>query len=78
MVKIRLVEAMDLKQIRDNRRLSIADVSRGTGLSRQTISRMVNQPELERIDVDTVNTLCDYFGCGFYDLIEVIEQERAS
>lgn len=78
MVKMKLLEAVALKEMRDNRRISLAEVARDTGLSRQTISRLVNQPDLERIDVNTVSVLCDYFGCGFYDLIEVIEIERAS
>lgn len=79
MVKIKLLEAIQAKERRERRRVSLTEIAKETGMSRQTVSRMVNQPELDRIEVDTIDILCRYFDCTFYDLIEITEQiERAS
>lgn len=76
MVRIRFSEQLGLKMARERRQIPLTEVARKLNLSRQTISRFVSRPEMERLDMDTVNALCDYFDCTFYELIEVTE-ERA-
>lgn len=76
MVRIRFSEQLGLKMARERRQIPLTEVARKLNLSRQTISRFVSRPEMERLDMDTVNALCDYFDCTFYELIEVTEERK--
>ncbi len=49
------------------RKLKIADVSRDTGLNRSTLTAMYYETT-QRIDLESVNALCRYFGCKVEDL----------
>jgi DNA-binding Xre family transcriptional regulator len=75
-VRIRFTEMLGVKEARERRRIPITEVARKLDLSRQTISRFISRPEMERLDMDTVNKLCDYFECTFYELIEVTEKPK--
>lgn len=76
MVRIRFSEQLGLKMARERRQIPLTEVARKLNLSRQTISRFVSRPVMERLDMDTVNKLCDYFDCTFYELIEVTEERK--
>lgn len=76
MVRIRFSEQLGLKMARERRQIPLTEVARKLNLSRQTISRFISRPEMERLDMDTVNKLCDYFECNFYELIEVTEERK--
>jgi putative transcriptional regulator len=58
-----------LSRILGERRLKIADVARDTGLNRGTLTRMYHETA-ERVDLDVLDQLCIYLGCGLYDLLE--------
>lgn len=62
-VKNRLHILMGEKRIR-----SINQLSKDTGITRQTLTRIYNE-EAERLDFETIGTLCDYFGCEIGDLL---------
>ncbi len=49
------------------KKLKIADVSRDTGLNRSTLTAMYYETT-QRIDLESVNALCRYFGCKVDDL----------
>ncbi|WP_295680584.1 helix-turn-helix transcriptional regulator [uncultured Nevskia sp.] len=49
------------------KKLKIADVSRDTGLNRSTLTAMYYETT-QRIDLESVNALCRYFGCKVEDL----------
>lgn len=49
------------------KKLKIADVSRDTGLNRSTLTAMYYETT-QRIDLESVNALCGYFGCKVDDL----------
>lgn len=57
------------------RKLKIADVSRDTGINRGTLTRLYYETT-ERYEVDTLDTLCRYFGCAIGELLEYIEKEE--
>jgi putative transcriptional regulator len=58
-----------LSRILGERRLKIADVARDTGLNRGTLTRMYHETA-ERVDLDVLDQLCIYLGCGLNDLLE--------
>ena len=47
----------------------MAEVARETGLHRATLALLYSE-EAARIDLATLDKLCEYFGCGVGDLLE--------
>ena len=60
-----------LSKIMGERRLKISDLARDTGLNRGTLTRLYHETA-ERIELDVVDALCTYFGCGVAALFEHI------
>lgn len=56
------------------KKLKIADVSRDTGLNRSTLTAMYYETT-QRIDLESVNALCRYFGCKVEDLFVYVPGE---
>jgi putative transcriptional regulator len=50
------------------KRINISDLHRETGLSR-TLLTLMHKDQLSRIDLESLNTLCNYFKCGVEDLL---------
>ena len=61
-----------LSKIMGEKRLKIADVARGTGLNRGTITRMYNETAT-RIELDAIETLCRYLNVKIEDLYEFVD-----
>jgi len=53
-------------------KLNIADVSRETGLHRNTITLLYKETAT-RVELDAVEALCKLFSCQVKDLFEYIE-----
>lgn len=53
-------------------RLSQRGLSKATGLGDKTINRLVNNT-FERVDKNTVDTLCNYLGCDLGDIFVMRE-----
>lgn len=58
-----------LSKILGEKRLKISDVTRDTGINRGTLTRMYHE-KAQRIELDVVNSLCEYLDCGVADLFE--------
>jgi putative transcriptional regulator len=56
------------------RKLKISDVARDTNINRGTLTRLYYE-SAERIELDVMEKLCDYFGI---DLPELLEREKPS
>lgn len=63
-----------LSKLMGEKRYSIVEVSRLTGMSPSTISNIYNE-KIKRMDYDTVDKLCKLFNCKIQDLIEYIPEE---
>lgn len=59
-----------LSAILGAKRLKIADVVRDSGINRNTITRLYHETN-NRIDFDTLETLCRYLECDISDLLEI-------
>lgn len=64
MVKIHLSRLMG------ERKLKISDLARETGINRGTITRLYHETA-ERVELDVIEKLCDYFQCEIADLLEI-------
>lgn len=53
------------------RKLKISDVARDTGLNRGTLTRLYYETA-ERIELDVLDTLCDYFKIDLPELLEKV------
>ncbi len=63
-----------LSKLMGEKRYSIVEVSRLTGMSPSTISNIYNE-KIKRMDYDTIDKLCKLFKCKIQDLIEYIPKE---
>ncbi len=63
-----------LSKLMGEKRYSIVEVSRLTGMSPSTISNIYNE-KIKRMDYDTIDKLCKLFDCKIQDLIEYIPKE---
>lgn len=51
------------------RKLKISDVARDTGINRGTLTRLYYETA-ERVEIDVLDKLCDYFGIDLPELLE--------
>ena len=58
-----------LGRLMGERKVRIADVARSTGLHRNTLTLLYRETA-ERVEMDALDKLCRYFGCGVADLLE--------
>lgn len=63
-----------LSKLMGEKRYSIVEVSRLTGMSPSTISNIYNE-KVKRMDYDTMDKLCKLFNCKIQDLIEYIPEK---
>ena len=57
------------------KRYTIVEVSKLTGMSTSTVSNLYNE-KVKRLDFDTLEKLCQLFNCKVQDLIEYIPDEK--
>lgn len=60
---------------REGRDLTYRVISEETGLSPSTITRLMSREPVDRIDGNTLSTLCRYFGVGVQDVLTYIPDE---
>ncbi len=74
MIRFKLGEVMERKRFDDGKRFSITEVAAATGLSRVTLSKILNQKGYGT-GTDTIDRLCQFFGCKVEDLMEHLPDE---
>lgn len=57
------------------RKLRIADVSRGTGLSRYKVTSLYEETAV-RVDLHTIDALCEFLDCDVGELFVRIEDSQ--
>lgn len=57
------------------RKLKIIDVARETGLHRNTVTLLYNETAT-RVDLETIDALCKFFGCEVGQLFEFVPPEH--
>lgn len=65
-----------LSRMMGERKMKIADVARETGLHRNTITLLYNETA-NRVDMETIESLCKLFQCGVADLFEFIPDDAS-
>ena len=62
-----------LSKLMGERKLKISDVARDTGINRGTLTRLYYETA-ERIELEVLDQLCDYFGVELGDLLERVNE----
>jgi len=52
-------------------KVNITELAEKTGLHRNTITLLYHE-RAKRIDLDALETLCNYFDCNVSDMLEII------
>jgi len=73
MLRYKLRERIADKEFRERRRITIQEVAESTGITRNTLSRMLNQHGVS-VRTENLDRLCAYFGCRIEELVEYIAE----
>jgi len=65
-----------LSRLMGEKKLKVADIARDLGLHRNTITLLYDETAT-RVDLETLNKLCVYFGCRVEDILEFIPDEKS-
>ena len=71
MIRFHIQQLLADKQFREGRRITLLELAEATGISRVTLSKMVNQRGYGTL-TDHVDRLCAYFDCRIEQLAEYI------
>jgi putative transcriptional regulator len=69
MIKCHLSKLMGIHK------LTIQDIHEKTGLNRVTISNLYHE-KVARVDFETIEKLCKFFGCQLGDLFEYVPEKK--
>jgi putative transcriptional regulator len=68
MIKVNLQQMMLDASAKQGEVITIEDVAKGTGIARNTLSRIKNKPG-HSTSTDVINKLCNYFECGVEEIV---------
>ena len=74
MLRFKIKEMIARKEFEEGRRISIAEVAKGVGIHRVTLSKMVNRRGFST-STEHIDGLCRYFDCNVGDLVEYVPDE---
>lgn len=76
MLRYKLKERIADKEFRERRRITIQEVAESTGITRNTLSRMLNQHGVS-VRTENLDRLCAYFGCRIEEVVEYVPETPA-
>ncbi len=71
MLRYKLKERIADKEFRERRRVTIQEVAQATGITRNTLSKMLNQHGAS-VRSDNLDRLCAYFDCRLEEIAEYV------
>lgn len=69
MIRFYLQKMISEKQFRENRRITMAEITEATGINRVTLSKMINQKGYSTV-TDSLDKLCKFFDCKLDEIAE--------
>ncbi|MGJ8619179.1 MAG: helix-turn-helix domain-containing protein [Methylophilaceae bacterium] len=76
MIYIQIKEVMKAKRLAWGRRITLSELAKSTGISRMTLSRMVNNKGYSTV-TDHLDKLCAYFECELHELIKYVPDNQS-
>ena len=74
MIRFRIQELLAEKQFKEGRKVTLLELAEATGISRVTLSKMVNQRGYGTL-TDHLDRLCAYFNCPLNQLAEYVPED---
>lgn len=68
MIYIQIKEVMQAKRLAWGRKITLNELADATGISRMTLSRMVNNEGYNTV-ISHLDKLCQFFGCELNELV---------
>ncbi len=75
MIRILFKQLLDDKTFKERRRITIGEVSECSGVSRGTITHILNTPGYNT-NTETIDSLYRYFECQPGDLLQFVNEEK--
>lgn len=76
MLRYKLKERIADKEFRERRRVTIQEIAQATGITRNTLSKLLNQHGAS-VRSENLDRLCAYFGCRIEELVEYMPDVAA-
>lgn len=77
MLRFKLKELTAEKAFRERQRLTVKEIAESTGITRNTLSKMLNQHGAS-VRSENLDRLCAYFGCRIEELVEYVPDVAAA
>jgi DNA-binding Xre family transcriptional regulator len=77
MIYIEIKEMMKTKAAAWGRRITLNDLAKATGISRMTLSRMINNKGYSTV-TSHLDRLCTYFECELHELIKYVPDAQSN
>lgn len=76
MIYIQIKDVMKAKKIAWGRRITLNELAKATGISRMTLSRMVNNQGYSTV-TNHLDKLCAFFECELHELIKYVPDNQS-
>lgn len=76
MLRYKLKELIADQEIRERRRVTIQELVQSTGITRNTLSKILNQHGAS-VRSENLDRLCAHFGCAIEGLVEFVPESTA-
>ena len=77
MIRFRLKELLAEKGFQENRRVTLDEVSKATGIHRTTLSKIANQRGYNTT-TEILDKLCAYFGAELQDVAQYVDEPAST
>jgi len=75
-IRFRLKQLVADKEFQEDRRVTLEEIARATGIHRTTLSKIANIKGYNTT-TDNLDKLCEYFGCELGDLAEFVSMSES-
>lgn len=73
MLRYKLKELIADQEFRERRRVTVQELAQATGITRNTLSKMLNQHGAS-VRSENLDRLCTYFDCAIEKLVEYVPE----
>lgn len=74
MIRFKLKELIAEKEFQESRVITLAEISKETGIHRATLSKIANERGYNT-GTENLDRLCAYFGCEIQDLLQRVPEQ---
>lgn len=76
MIRFRIKELLAEKEFREQRKITLGEVSEKTGVNRTSLSKMQSPIMRHSTTTNAIDSLCKYFRCQVGDLMVYIDDDQ--